>query len=77
MKWIIEYPIMCYKMKKGNAEKWIKLLPLVIGVVITYCLLWYVIPQNKGGGVAALWVAAILLFFTLLRFIIGKNEKRK
>ena len=64
MKWIIEYPIMCYKMKKGNAEKRIKLLLLVIGVVITYCPLWYVIPQNKGGGVAALWVAVFYFFYS-------------
>ena len=56
-------------------KKWIKLFPLLIGAVIAYCLLWYVIPQNKGGGVAALLVAAILLFFLiLLRFVIGKNK---
>ena len=30
-------------------KKWIKLFPLLIGAVIAYCLLWYVIPQNKGG----------------------------
>ena len=43
-------------------KKWIKL--------------WYVIPQNKGGEVAAILVAAILLFFfILLRFVIGKNKK--
>ena len=58
-------------------KKWIKLFPLLIGAVIAYCLLWYVIPQNKGGGVAALWVAASLLFFLiLLRFVIGKNKKK-
>jgi hypothetical protein len=35
-----------------------------------------VIPQNKGGEVAAILVAAILLFFfILLRFVIGKNKK--
>lgn len=58
-------------------KKWIKLFPLLIGAVIAYCLLWYVIPQNKGGGeVAAILVAAILLFFfILLRFVIGKNKK--
>lgn len=44
-------------------KKWIKLFPLLIGAVIAYCLLWYVIPQNKGGEVAAILVAAILLFF--------------
>ena len=67
MKWIIEYPIVCYKMKRANA---------LIGAVIAYCLLWYVIPQNKGGEVAAILVAAILLFFfILLRFVIGKNKK--
>lgn len=32
-------------------KKWIKLFPLLIGAVIAYCLLWYVIPQNKGGEV--------------------------
>lgn len=58
-------------------KKWIKLFPLLIGAVIAYCLLWYVIPQNKGGGVAALLLAAILLFFLiLLRFVIGKNKKK-
>lgn len=63
-------------MKRANAEKWIKLFPLLIGAVIAYCLLWYVIPQNKGGEVAAILVAAILLFFfILLRFVIGKNKK--
>lgn len=40
-------------------KKWIKLFPLLIGAVIAYCLLWYVIPQNKGGEVAAILVAAI------------------
>ena len=35
-------------------KKWIKLFPLLIGAVIAYCLLWYVIPQNKGGEVAAI-----------------------
>ena len=51
-------------------KKWIKLFPLLIGAVIAYCLLWYVIPQNKGGEVAAILVAAILLFFfILLRFV--------
>lgn len=44
-------------------KKWIKLFPLLIGAVIAYCLLWYVIPQNKGGEVAAILVAAYLLFF--------------
>lgn len=39
-------------------KKWIKLFPLLIGAVIAYCLLWYVIPQNKGGEVAAILVAA-------------------
>lgn len=58
-------------------KKWIKLFPLLIGAVIAYCLLWYVIPQNKGGEVAAILVAAILLFFfILLRFVIGKNKKK-
>ena len=47
-------------------KKWIKLFPLLIGAVIAYCLLWYVIPQNKGGEVAAILVAAILLFFFIL-----------
>ena len=57
-------------------KKWIKLFPLLIGAVIAYCLLWYVIPQNKGGEVAAILVAAILLFFFIfLRFGIGKNKK--
>jgi len=62
-------------------KKWIKLFPLLIGAVIAYCLLWYVIPQNKGGEVAAILVAAILVaaillfFFILLRFVIGKNKK--
>ena len=51
-------------MKRANAEKiGLKLFPLLIGAVIAYCLLWYVIPQNKGGEVAAILVAAILLFF--------------
>lgn len=52
-------------------KKWIKLFPLLIGAVIAYCLLWYVIPQNKGGEVAAI----LLFFFILLRFVIGKNKK--
>lgn len=53
----------------------IKLFPLLIGAAIACCLLGYVIPQNKGGGVAALWVAAILLLsFILLRFVIGKDK---
>ena len=57
-------------------KKWIKLFPLLIGAVIAYCLLWYVIPQNKGGEVAAILVAAILLFFSLLsKGVIGKNKK--
>ena len=49
-------------------KKWIKLFPLLIGAVIAYCLLWYVIPQNKGGEVAAILVAAILLFFFILLY---------
>ena len=53
-------------------KKWIKLFPLLIGAVIAYCLLWYVIPQNKGGEVAAILVAAILLFFFIL--LINKNS---
>lgn len=57
-------------------KKWIKLFPLLIGAVIAYCLLWYVIPQNKGGEVAAILVAAYFtVFFILLRFVIGKNKK--
>lgn len=46
-------------------KKWIKLFPLLIGAVIAYCLLWYVIPQNKGGEVAAILVAAILYLANL------------
>ena len=39
-------------------------------------LIHILIPQNKGGEVAAILVAAILLFFfILLRFVIGKNKK--
>lgn len=57
-------------------KKWIKLFPLLIGAVIAYCLLWYVIPQNKGGEVAAILVAAILLFFFYFTEIRYRKDKK-
>lgn len=57
-------------------KKWIKLFPLLIGAVIAYCLLWYVIPQNKGGrSCCNISCCYFTVFFILLRFVIGKNKK--
>ena len=46
-------------------KKWIKLFPLLIGAVIAYCLLWYVIPQNKGEELLHYW---LLLFYCFFNF---------
>ena len=44
-------------------KKWIKLFPLLIGAVIAYCLLWYVIPQN-----ISCCYFTVFFYFTEIRY---------
>ena len=65
-----------YKMKRPNAEKsGLNCFLFLIGAVIAYCLLWYVIPQNKGEELLHYWLLLFYCFLILLRFVIGKNKK--